>query len=70
MEDALRNQLARCIIITDCRVRYYFAGQWTEALADGRRDHRETCELAQAIRPILPALSAIVAEADRVKGVA
>lgn len=48
----------------------HLAGQWTEALADGRRDHRETCELAQAIRPILPALSAIVAEADRVKGVA
>ena len=45
----------------------HLAGQWTEALADGKRDHVETCSLADRIRPLLPALLAIVAEADRHK---
>jgi len=46
------------------------AGKWIEALADGTRDHRETCALADAIRVIIPALSAVVAEADRLRGAA
>jgi hypothetical protein len=45
----------------------HLAGKWAEALADGRRDHRETCDLADAIRPLLVALSAVVAEAERIK---
>lgn len=45
----------------------HLSGKWIEALADGRRDHRETCDLANAIRPLLVALSAVVAEADRVR---
>jgi len=48
----------------------HLAGRWVEALSDGRRDHRETCDLADAIRPLLCALSAVVAEADRLKGAA
>jgi len=39
MEDALRNQLARCIIITDCRVRYYFAGKRHAYTLPGRNDN-------------------------------
>ena len=39
MEDALRNQLARCIIITDCRVRYYFAGKKHAYTLPGRNDN-------------------------------
>jgi len=45
----------------------HLAGKWAEALADGRRDHRETCDLADAIRPLLIALSAVVSEAERIK---
>jgi hypothetical protein len=48
----------------------HLVGQWAEVLSDGRRDHRETCQLAEAIRPIVPALSAIIAESDRLKGAA
>lgn len=48
----------------------HLAGRWIEALSDGKRDHRETCQLAEAIRVLIPALSAIVAEADRIKGAA
>ena len=44
------------------------AGKLAEALADGRRDHIETLELAEDIRPLLPRLSAIVGEADRLRG--
>lgn len=39
MEDALRNQLARCIIITDCRVRHYFAGKKHTYTLPGRNDN-------------------------------
>ena len=39
MGDALRNQLARCIIITDCRVRYYFAGKRHAYTLPGRNDN-------------------------------
>lgn len=46
----------------------HLAGQWTEALADGKRDHTETLALAEAIRPLLHQLGAVVAEADRHRG--
>lgn len=48
----------------------HLAGQWVEALADGTRDHRETCQLADVIRPLVPKLVNIVSEADRIKGAA
>lgn len=44
--------------------------QFANALSDGKRVPRETCQLADAIRPILSELGAIVEEADRIKGVA
>ena len=43
------------------------AGQFAAALSDGHRDHRETCQLADAIRPLMKALGAICAEADAVR---
>jgi len=43
------------------------AGQFAAALEDGVRDHRETCQLADAIRPLMKALSAICSEADAVR---
>ncbi|TCM21506.1 hypothetical protein EDF56_101170 [Novosphingobium sp. PhB165] len=46
------------------------AGQFAEALSDGHRDHRETCQLADTIRPIMAALTAICLEADQIKGAA
>lgn len=45
-------------------------GQWTQALADNFRDHRETLEIADAIRPLIPPLMAIISEADEHRGVA
>lgn len=44
-----------------------FLGRWVEALSDGRRDHRETLELGEHIRPLLPHLTALVGEADRLR---
>ncbi len=38
------------------------------AIADGHRDHIETIQVATHIRPYLPALLSIVAEADRLLG--
>lgn len=46
----------------------HLAGQWVEVMADGKRDHRETLELGAAIRQLMPILSAILSEADRIKG--
>ncbi|TCM33774.1 hypothetical protein [Novosphingobium sp. ST904] len=46
------------------------AGQFAEALSDGHRDHRETCQLADTIRPLMTALTAICLEADQIKGAA
>ncbi|RYG90134.1 MAG: hypothetical protein EON59_00710 [Alphaproteobacteria bacterium] len=43
------------------------AAQFATALQDGSRDPRETCQLADAIRPMICALGAIVEEADRIK---
>jgi hypothetical protein len=45
-------------------------GAFATALSDGKRQPRETCQLADLIRPILSELGAIVEEADRIKGVA
>lgn len=45
-------------------------GQFAIALSDGKRIPRETLQLADAIRPILAELGAIVEEADRIKGLA
>lgn len=39
-------------------------------IKDGVRCHRDTCAIADLLRPILPALVALVAEADRIKGAA
>ena len=44
------------------------AAQWTDVMADGVRDHRETVELARALRPLMPGINAILAEADRLTG--
>ena len=44
------------------------AAQWAEAMADGYIDHRKMMELARAIRPMMPALNAILSEADRIGG--
>lgn len=40
------------------------------ALSDGKRDHRETLNIAELIRPHLPSLTAIVREADTIRGAA
>ena len=40
------------------------------ALADGVRDHKETLSIAELIRPHMPALTAIVREADELRGAA
>lgn len=41
-----------------------------DALDDGRRDHRETLELAELLRPVVPKLTAIIHEAEGLKAVA
>jgi hypothetical protein len=46
------------------------AGAICRALTDGQRDHNETLAIAKLIRPHLPALSAIVREADELRGAA
>ena len=37
-----------------------------QALEDGRRTHRETCELAKLLRPLVQKLTAIIHEADEI----
>lgn len=44
----------------------HLCGAWTEALADGRRDHVETAKIGESIERLLPALIAIVTEAKAV----
>lgn len=39
-----------------------------EALQDGVRCHRDTCQLADIFRPLVAKLNAIVAEADQIRG--
>lgn len=43
-------------------------GEHTEAMRDGRRDHRETIRIADKARPVVQRFSAIIAEADRLRG--
>lgn len=38
-----------------------------DALRDGKRDHRETLELAEQFRPVVAALTAIIHEAEGLK---
>lgn len=45
-------------------------GQLVRANADGRRDHNETLAIAELLRPHLGAIDAIMAEADKLRGVA
>lgn len=42
---------------------------FTDALRDGRRDHRETCAIAEQARKVVPTLTAIIGEADQIRGV-
>ena len=44
--------------------------QFCDALKDGHRDHRETLQLADAIRDLMPALTAILNEANQLRAVA
>lgn len=46
------------------------AAQFAHALEDGTRDHRETLALADLIRTLMPSLTAILTEANRIKGMA
>lgn len=48
----------------------HLVGAWVSALADGHRCHVETLALAKVIRPLLPRMNAICAEADFIRGVA
>lgn len=41
---------------------------FTDALRDGRRDHRETIAIADKARSVVPHLTAIIAEADHFRG--
>ena len=41
--------------------------EFVEALSDGKRTHRETLELAEEIRPLVPRLVQIIHEADGLK---
>jgi len=45
-------------------------GELVEALSDGVRDHNETLAIATLLRPHLPAVQAIVHEADMLRGAA
>lgn len=46
------------------------AAEHTQAMRDGARDHRETLRIAEKARPVVAAYSGIIAEADRIRGVA
>lgn len=41
--------------------------EFVEVLSDGKRTHRETLELAEELRPLIPRLTAIVHEAEGLK---
>ena len=45
-------------------------GNLVEALSDGHRDHNETLAVAQLLRPHMPAVNAIIHEADALRGAA
>ncbi len=42
----------------------------TEAMRDGRRDHRETMRIADKARPVVQRFQSIIAEADKLRGAA
>ena len=44
------------------------AAEHTEALRDGTRDHRETLRIAEKARPVVAKYTAIITEADRLRG--
>jgi hypothetical protein len=44
--------------------------EFIDALSDGKRNHRETLELAEELRPLIPRLTAIVHEAEGLKAAA
>lgn len=44
--------------------------QFCDVLSDGERDHRETLQLAEAIKALMPPLTAILNEANRIRGLA
>lgn len=46
------------------------AGALIEAHQDGTRCHTETLSIANQLRPLLPQITAIIADADRLKGAA
>lgn len=46
------------------------AAEHTEAMRDGVRQHRETLRIADKARPVVAKYSAIIAEADRLRGAA
>lgn len=46
------------------------AGALVDAVSDGCRDHNETLAVADQLRPIVPALLALIAEADALRGAA
>lgn len=46
------------------------AAELSEALRDGRRVHPETLKVADKLRPHMPALTALLAEADQIRGAA
>lgn len=41
--------------------------EFVEVLSDGKRTHRETLELAEELRPLIPRLTAIIHEAEGLK---
>ena len=41
--------------------------EFIDALSDGKRTHRETLELAEELRPLVPRLTAIIHEAEGLK---
>jgi len=41
----------------------------TEAMRDGHRCHRETIRIAEKARPVVAKYSAIIADADRIRGI-
>jgi len=41
----------------------------TQAMRDGKRDHRETIRIADKARPVVARYQGIIAEADQIKGV-
>jgi hypothetical protein len=45
-------------------------GELVARLADGERDHNDTLAVAALLRPHIPAISAIVREADELRGAA